>query len=147
MEILAQEYFKIIDIISSYDAHLMTIKGWSITVGLAFIGYAFQQKNKKLLLLCCASAVCFLLVDAKFKQYQVSYYPRMQAIEKCMEEENTSCTVLQVDRSWTEAKSQNGYFQQLRKAGVTIPHLILFILALALYFIPGTVESRPQQTN
>jgi hypothetical protein len=71
----------------------------------------------------------------------------MQAIEKCMEEENTSCTVLQVDRSWTEAKSQNGYFQQLRKAGVTIPHLILFILALALYFIPGTVESRPQQTN
>ncbi len=140
MDLLAQEYFKIIDIINSYDGYLMSIKGWSITVGLALIGYAFQQKNKSILLLCCVSSICFVLVDAKFKQYQTSYYPRMKAIEACKRGESNSCTALQVDSSWTKSKAENRYLQQLGKSGVTMPHFILFILASLLFLAPKIVE-------
>lgn len=61
----------------------MVIKGWSITVGMALIGYAFQQQKRSILLLCVVSSICFAFVDAKFKEFQVSYYPRLEAIEKC----------------------------------------------------------------
>ena len=140
MEILAQEYFKIVDVISIYDGHLMAIKGWSITVGMALIGYSFQQKQKMILLLCCTSSICFALVDAKFKQYQTSYYPRMREIEICINTEKASCPVLQIDRSWVSSKSQNGYIQQFGKVNVLMPHFILFLLSIFLFFKPKIIE-------
>ena len=118
MDLLAQEYFKILDVVSSYDAHLLTIKGWSITVGLALIGYAFQQKNRSILLLCCVGSICFILIDAKFKQYQTNYYPRMQTIEICINKTNNECPVLQIDRSWNKSNLNNGYAQQFGRANV-----------------------------
>ena len=144
MDLLAQEYSKIMDVISGYDAHLMSIKGRSITVGMAFLSYAFQQKNKSIFLLCCVSPICFALVDAKIKQYQASYYPRMQAIEGCINQKEMSCPVLQGDRPWSDSKYKSGDIQQLGKAGVVMQHFILFVLAVILYFIPKAIERDPQ---
>jgi len=147
MELLSQEYFKIMDVISFYDGYLMTIKGWSITIGMALIGYAFQQKNKSILLLCCVSSICFALVDAKFKQYQTSYYPRMQNIEVCINENKPSCPPLQVDSAWNKSKSQNSYLKQFSTAGVFMPHFIIFMLALLLFFVPKSIEQNSQLTK
>jgi len=61
----------------------MLIKGWSITVGMGLIGYAFTYKKRAILLLSMVAAFCFILVDAKFKEYQVVYYKRMETIENC----------------------------------------------------------------
>ncbi|GGZ73285.1 hypothetical protein [Paraglaciecola chathamensis] len=148
MDLLAQEYFKLIDVISGFDGYLMTVKGWSITVGLALIGYAFQQKQKSILLLCCASALCFSFVDAKFKEYQVSYYPRMQQIENCfVKEPSENCSPLKVDGSWSETKKWYGVFLQYGKLGVIMPHFILFVLALFLYLKPQYFVPAQQLTS
>ncbi len=148
MDLLAQEYFKLVDVISGFDGYLMTVKGWSITVGLALIGYAFQQKQKAILLLCCASAFCFSFVDAKFKEYQVSYYPRMQQIESCFAEEPAvNCSPLKIDSSWSESKNWYGVFLQYGKLGVLMPHFILFVLALFLYLKPKYFVPTQQLTS
>ncbi|WP_028023232.1 hypothetical protein [Enterovibrio calviensis] len=146
MENLTAEYFTLIDIIGQYDGYLMMIKGWSITVGITIIGYAFQQGNKSILLMCIVSSLCFYLMDAKFKEYQVSYYPRMKAIEYCVDspyriserELNmpTSCEIFKIDRSWTETKSKGSFVDNFVNFGVAFPHFILLLLAMFLYFNP-----------
>lgn len=144
MSLISDEYLKIIDLISQYDSHLLIIKGWSITIGMAFIGYSFQQKNKSILLLCIVSSICFAFIDAKFKEYQVSYYPRLDMIEKCMvkasaqpisekEEELTYCSSFNIHGSWDANKKWYGVFLQLFKLNVWLPHLILVIFSLFLY--------------
>ncbi|MGF1748625.1 hypothetical protein [Vibrio cionasavignyae] len=146
MENLSAEYFKLVDIISQYDGYLMMIKGWSITVGLAIIGYSFQQANKSILLMCVVSTLSFYVMDAKFKEYQVSYYPRMKAIEHCVEfaprlsekELNiaATCELFKIDRSWTQTKKDSSFVDVFFKLGVAFPHLILLVLAAFLYFRP-----------
>jgi len=144
MSLVSDEYLKIIDLISQYDSHLLIIKGWSITIGMAFIGYSFQQKNRSILLLCIVSSICFAFIDAKFKEYQVSYYPRLEMIEKCMvkasvqaisEVENTLtyCSSFNTNGSWHANKKWYGVFLQLFKLNVWLPHLILVIFSLFLY--------------
>ena len=139
MELLANEYFKLMDVISNYDGYLLTIKGWSITVSMALIGYAYQKNNKFILLLCCVSSICFALIDAKYKQYQTNYYPRMQAIEECMVTDKKTCPALQIDDSWNRSNERNSIFSQFHNANVAIPHIVLFLLALIMFFIPKTI--------
>ncbi len=146
MENLSLEYFKLVDIIAQYDGYLMMIKGWSITVGLAIFGYAFQQVNRSILLLAIVSSVSFYLMDVKFKEYQRSYYPRMQTIERCVDSidsklnvkinSNNSCELFKIDQSWVSAKSSGQVFDSAFNFGSAFPHVILFILSIILYFKP-----------
>ena len=137
LSFITKEYFKVVDIISQYDDRLMIIKGWSITVGIALIGYAFTQKNKFLLVLCMIAVLCFAIVDAKFKEYQVCYYDRMAQIERCIErkeiDNKVRCISPAINGSWKEAKSFFGIFPQLLIGGVWMPHFVLFFLALFAY--------------
>ncbi|PTQ15352.1 hypothetical protein CWO33_10565 [Vibrio splendidus] len=152
MENLSAEYFKLIEIINQYDNYLMTIKGWSITVGIAIIGYAFQQTKKSILLLCIVSSLSFYVMDAKFKEYQVSYYPRMRAIENCVESiprisnttlhASTPCDLFKIDRSWTQAKTKSSFVDSFINLGVAFPHFILIILAVLLYLKPKWLENK-----
>jgi len=137
INLLKEEYLKVIDIVSAYDGYLMIIKGWSITVGLALIGYAVKEKQRSLLIACMIGAIAFTFVDAKFKEYQVAYYPRMSAVEQCMiskqADPNTKCVVFSVHTSWQHAKEWYGIILQLFKLGVLIPHIFIFFLAAYLY--------------
>jgi hypothetical protein len=150
MELLSQEYFKLVDILAQYDDRLMVIKGWSITVGLALIGYAFQHGQRAILLLCCVSTLCFAFVDAKFKEYQVNYYPRMQAIEECVarpQEQRAACIPLQINSWWTASQVWYGVFLQFGKLGVLMPHFVVFILGLWLFLRWNSLSAKSQLTN
>lgn len=150
METLSAEYFKLVDLISQYDGYLMMIKGWSITVGMAVIGYAFQQANRSVLILCMVSSVSFYLMDIKFKEYQSSYYPRMQAIENCVDvgllksapefKAFKFCEIFKIDSSWREAKESGSFFEYFLNAGVLFPHLIVLLLSIALFFRPSLLR-------
>ena len=134
-QLVAQEYFKIMDVIAQYDGLVVAIKGWSITVGVAIVGLALQQRNRNMLLLCLVSSMAFSFVDAKYKEYQVSYYSRMQIIEKCASGEllGKQCSPLRVDESWRKSKVWYGVFLQYRNSGVFMPHAFTFFVALFLY--------------
>ncbi|WHP63959.1 hypothetical protein [Vibrio harveyi] len=145
MESLALEYFKLVDVISQYDGYLMMIKGWSITVSLAIFGYAFQQANRSILLLAAVSSISFYLMDVKFKEYQLSYYPRMKAIERCVHAvdlelnvriSNNSCELFKIDQSWVDAKKSGRFVDGAFHFGSIFPHVILLLLSILLYFKP-----------
>jgi hypothetical protein len=53
------EYQKLLDVVSSYDSRLLTIKGWSVTVSLVLIAQGFEKKNRRLFLVAALSAMCF----------------------------------------------------------------------------------------
>jgi hypothetical protein len=80
-EDLQAEYFKLIDIVDSFDQRLLTIKGWGVTLSLASLGFGFQQDHYGLFLVAAASGLAFWIVEGTTKLQQRRYYPRMGDIE------------------------------------------------------------------
>ncbi len=137
ISLLKDEYLKLIDVVAGYDNNLMVIKGWSITVGLALLGYAITAKRRSLLIACIIGLIAFAFVDAKYKEYQVTYYPRMAEIEQCIaakqKASTTNCVVFSIDKSWWESKKWYGVFFQFFNLGVLMPHILVLLLAAYLY--------------
>ena len=42
---LSKEYYAILDVVSNYDGWLLIVKGWSVTLSLAALGLAVQQRH------------------------------------------------------------------------------------------------------
>jgi hypothetical protein len=78
---LQVEYGKLVDIVTSYDQRLLTIKGWGVTLSMASLGIGFQQNHYGLFLVAAASGFAFWLLEAFTKIHQIHYYPRMRDIE------------------------------------------------------------------
>jgi uncharacterized membrane protein len=73
---LQVEYGKLVDIVTSYDQRLLTIKGWGVTLSMASLGLGFQQNHYGLFLVAAASGFAFWLLEAFTKIHQIHYYPR-----------------------------------------------------------------------
>jgi hypothetical protein len=80
-EDLSNEYYAIVNIVSSYDGWLLIIKGWSVTLSLAGLGLGFQQRHYALFALAAATGAAFWILDGLMKGYQYRYYVRMREIE------------------------------------------------------------------
>src|SRR2546423_9362592 len=78
---LQAEYAKLVDIVTSFDQRLLTIKGWGVTLSLASLGLGFQQNHYGLFLVAAASGLAFWVLEATTKMHQIRYYPRMGDIE------------------------------------------------------------------
>jgi hypothetical protein len=75
------EYYRIADIVASFDQRLLTIKSWGVTFALATLALGFQQNHFGLFLIAAASGLAFWLIEASIKLHQMRYYPRMGDIE------------------------------------------------------------------
>jgi hypothetical protein len=80
-EDLSKEYYALVGIVSEFDARLMVIKGWSVTLSLAALGLGFQQQHYALFGLGALTALGFWFLDLLVKTFQVRYYARMRDIE------------------------------------------------------------------
>ena len=78
---LMTEYYRIADVVASFDQRLLTIKSWGVTFALATLGLGFQQDHYGLFLVAAASGLAFWLIEASTKLHQMRYYPRMGDIE------------------------------------------------------------------
>ncbi|MDD7942868.1 hypothetical protein PHK61_31095 [Actinomycetospora lutea] len=78
---LKEEYYKLTDIVTSFDQRLLTIKGWGVTFSLATLALGFQQNHYGLFLVAAASALSFWVIEGSVKLHQMRYYPRMGDIE------------------------------------------------------------------
>ena len=78
---LSTEYFALVDLVAGFDARLLVVKGWSVTLSLAGLGLGFQQGHYALFALASLSAAGFWLIDAIMKRHQMRYYARMRDIE------------------------------------------------------------------
>lgn len=80
-EDLSKEYYALLDVVSNYDGWLLIVKGWSVTLSLAALGLAFQQRHYALFLLAAVTGAAFWVLDGLMKGYQYRYYVRMREIE------------------------------------------------------------------
>jgi hypothetical protein len=103
---LVAEYFKLVDIVTSFDSRLLTIKGWGVTLSLASLGLGFQQGHYGLFLVAALSGLAFWVVEGTTKNHQRRYYPRMGDIDEAafrlysVEKEGRPISSPMIDWSW-----------------------------------------------
>jgi hypothetical protein len=78
---LSKEYYAVVGIVSGFDQRLMTIKGWSVTISLAALGFGFSRNHYALFALAAVTGAVFWIIDILTKRHQLRYYPRMRDIE------------------------------------------------------------------
>ena len=78
---LMVEYYRLVDIVASFDQRLLTVKSWGVTFSLATLALGFQQDHYGLFLVAAAGALGFWLIEWSTKSHQIRYYPRMSDIE------------------------------------------------------------------
>ena len=78
---LMVEYYRLVDIVASFDQRLLTVKSWGVTLSLATLALGFQQDHYGLFLVAAAGALGFWLIEGSTKSHQIRYYPRMSDIE------------------------------------------------------------------
>ena len=81
IQLLRDEYLLLQNFYEGFDTRIITIKGWSATVGMAAIGGGFYQTHY-LWMFAAAASLIFWLVEALWKSFQYMYSPRIQQLEK-----------------------------------------------------------------
>jgi len=135
VSMLKDEYLLLQKFYEDFDARIVTIKGWSATIGMAAIGGGFYQTHY-LWLFGAAVAVVFWLVEALWKSFQYMYAPRIELIEKAFASDDFSdIAPLQIYSSWFETLQEHGFgiFGNLCLGIVAFPHIITVVAGIALF--------------
>jgi|SRR5208283_1156505 len=133
--LLKDEYLLLQKFYEDFDGRIVTIKGWSATVGLAALGGGFYQ-SRFLWLFASGAAAIFWLVEALWKSFQYMYAPRIQELEKAFATDSfENVAPLQVYSSWFKQlqKSGIGLFGNLRLGIVAFPHFVTMIVGITLF--------------
>ncbi len=119
-----------------YDDMSVKIKTWAATLWGASIGWAFQAKNKNILLLGLVMVIFFCVIDAVNKNFRANYKTRRNEVANAMNEYFQK-------GEWPQEFSspQLPPFKEFEiiKA-ISSPHVFLFyaalfILAVAAFFL------------
>jgi len=154
---LSKEYYAVVGIVSAFDQRLMTIKGWSVTISLAALGFGFSRSHYALFGVAAVTGAVFYIIDILTKRHQLRYYPRMRDIEIAALELNQielkSGKVLsapRVDWTWSlpaegskdsrderpKQRTQETTREMLRKVpvmgNVILPHIVAIVLGILL---------------
>lgn len=76
-----KEYYTLFEIINRYDERFITIKGWGVTVSMAFLGAGFQFGHYGLFFVASVSSFAFWMFEATIKRHQMRHYVRMRELE------------------------------------------------------------------
>jgi hypothetical protein len=138
IELLKDEYVMLQKLYEDIDNKGLTIKNWAITVTVAVIGAAAIQGEKNLLWLAAAASLVFWYLEAHWRGLSHFFSTRILQIEGLLQQENLeNVTPLQFYNTWnTEYKRSHD--QTLRfafKAETFLPHAIIPVLVVILYFI------------
>jgi hypothetical protein len=137
ISLLKDEYLLLQKFYEDFDGRVVTIKGWSATVGLAALGGGFYQ-SRFLWLFAAGAAAIFWLVEALWKSFQYMYAPRIQEMEKAFRDDNfDSIAPLQVYSSWFEQLQKHGFglLGNARLGIVAFPHFVTVIVGIVLFWL------------
>jgi hypothetical protein len=143
IQLLKDEYLLLQKFYEDFDSRIVTIKGWSATIGIAALGAGFYQTHY-LWLFATGAAIVFWLIEAVWKSFQYMYGPGIQELEQAFREDQFGkIAPLQIYTSWFEVLQREGFglLSNLCLGIVAFPHavtaiagLILFLLSLKGYF-------------
>jgi hypothetical protein len=95
---LREEYFKVVDILQSYDPYFLTIKNWGVTVSGAAIALSVSQKSSSAFLLVCVLALGFWTTEVRFKLLQLGHTLRATELERYLSDPDTAASKPQSPR-------------------------------------------------
>jgi hypothetical protein len=86
VDLLREEYFKLQDIIESFDERALQIKGWSVTVSLAGMAAAIvadigPQEKAIAFFIAAFASLAFWMIEFFWKCFQWTFFHRVDAIE------------------------------------------------------------------
>ncbi len=134
---LKDEYLLLQKFYEDFDARIVTIKGWSATIGLAAIGTGFFQ-SQYLWLFAALSALVFWGTEAVWKSFQYMYVPRIQELEEAFRKESfDNLAPFQIYASWFEVFDKQGFdfFGNLRLPIVLFPHALTVVIGVMLFLL------------
>jgi hypothetical protein len=141
--LLKEEYFLLLKFYEDFDARLLTIKGWSTSVGAAAIGLGIQYGKPFLFLFGSGVALLFWVLEALWKGLQHAYRSRISGIEKAFANDSYNClTPLQAHVNWSVSwkKGLWLFLRNLYRPIVFLPHAITAMAGIAVY----TYQRYPQ---
>ena len=134
---LKDEYLLLQNFYENFDQRLLTIKGWSATVGIAAIGVGFYQSHY-LWLFAAGASLAFWILEAIWKSFQSMHAYRISELEEAFRTEQfEKIKPLQIYTSWFHAQKKYGlgilsHFLQLI---VSFPHAITFWIGIVLFIL------------
>lgn len=137
--ILKDEYVMLQQFYEDIDEKGLNIKNWSITVALASIGAGLVY-NKNILLLACAAAIMFWILEGYWRGLSYFFVVRIKEIEKAFAEDREEQEIpLQVYSTWRKAynKEKDQTRKYMFKFNAMIPHVAIAIISLIFYFFGG----------
>jgi hypothetical protein len=132
---LKDEYLLLQKFYEDYDARVITIKGWSATIGMAAIGAGFYQ-SRFLWLFAAGAALVFWVLEALWKSFQYLYTPRIIVIEEAFRTNSFAHVApFQVYSSWFAQFGESGLHVTRNMFGgiVAFPHAVTLVAGLALF--------------
>ena len=140
IELLREEYFKLQEIVETFDERALQIKGWSVTVSLAGMAAALvadipADDKAKAFLLAGIAALSFWLIEFFWKCFQWTFLHRIDEIEAAfLGDRALSLAPLQIRRLF-HANFKPDLRKNRHKAfkpSVMLPHALIALLGFAL---------------
>jgi hypothetical protein len=137
-ELLKDEYIMLQTLYEDMDSKGLTIKNWAITVALAIIGASILNNKKDLLWLAFAASFVFWYLEAYWRGLSHFFAVRIQNIEAAIKNDTWEKELpLQVYTTWSDEykASKDQTFRYMFKRASFLPHALIPILVLVLYFV------------
>lgn len=137
---LKDEYVMLQQFYEDIDEKGLNIKNWSVTVALATIGAGLLY-HKNILLLTCAAAIMFWILEGYWRGLSYFFVVRIKDIEKIFARGNPEDeTPLQVYSTWEKAYAKKGdrTIHYMLKFSSMLPHVAIALVSLLLYFFGGS---------
>jgi hypothetical protein len=139
--LIKEEYSLLQKFYEDFDSRIMTIKGWSATIGIAAIGAGFYQTHM-LWLFSILAGLVFWSLETMWKTFQYNYAPRIAEIEEAFRRDDISdITPLQVYSKWFDAHHKNMRYRW-RIAFMPIvcfPHIVPVAAGILLFLLKSHI--------
>jgi hypothetical protein len=137
-DLLKDEYIMLQTLYEDMDSKGLTIKNWAITVALAIIGTSVLKGEKNLLWLAFAASLVFWYLEAYWRGLSHFFAVRIQNIEAAIQNGTWEKELpLQVYSTWSKEyeKNKDQTFRYMFKRASFLPHALIPIFILVIYFI------------
>jgi hypothetical protein len=137
ISLIKDEYIMLQGFYEDIDNRCITIKGWSITAGLAAIGAGFVY-SELLFLAAVFTSFLFWYLEGYWRGLSFFFSRRILEIEAGIREgEWEGLTPLQVYHSWERNFEKHGKqtWRYMRKEPSWMPHLFLMGAGVVLYLL------------
>jgi hypothetical protein len=132
--LLKDEYLLLLKFYEDFDARLIIIKGWSVTVSLTAIGLGFQNAKPALWLFGAGAALIFWILEGTWKSFQYSYSFRIQEIETAFRTGDFAAVVpLQTYSRWYDGWRRRQWLRTMALPIVWVPHALTAIAGVTLF--------------